>query len=127
MTTLVYRSHAMIEDLEVGECTMHRASGAEAGRWWQLWFRVQRDTDGQADTFCVPMNPGGPLIAQGPGGRTWGLLKRCIGQWQVTPSINVLASGDAHHGPSADGSIWHQTPTIVGVPEDEPWARGAAP
>jgi hypothetical protein len=132
---LKYRSHALIEDLQVGECTMHRASDAGPARWWQLWFRVLRDTDGQPEDFCVPMNPGG-----GPSEgarRTWGLtcpdatpydVAPGTRNWQVSPSINVLGHRGAVAGPAeGEVSIWHQTPTIVGVPIDEPWANGAAP
>lgn len=128
MSSLLYRSHALIEDLVVGECTMHRASGSSADRWWQLWFRVLRETDGQPADFCVPMNPGGSYQPNGPGGKTWGLMKCGSNTWQVSPSINVETSGDAFAGPrSTLPSLWHQTPQIVGVPDDEPWARGDAP
>ena len=137
MSMLRYKSHALIEDLVVGECTMHRASGSGAGRWWQLWFRVLRDSDGQPATFCVPMNPGGSYVGKGPGGKTWGLtvpkatpydVAAGTKNWQVYPSIDVKANGEAHPGNgSRDSSLWHKTPQIVGVPDDEPWARGDAP
>lgn len=127
MTQLVYRSHALIEDLGVGECTMHRASGSSAARWWQLWFRVQRDDNGQPETLCVPMSPGGGYVPNGPGGKTWGLARVGLNTWQVSPSIKVDASGDAHASAAGLPSIWHQTPMIVAVPDDEPWARGGKP
>lgn len=137
MTMLIYKSHALIGDLAVGECTMHRASGSSRGRWWQLWFRVLRETDGQPEDFCVPMNPGGGYIENGPGGKTWGLtvpiatpydIAPGTKNWQVSPSINVLNTGDAYDGQHLElPSLWHQTPEIVGVPDDEPWANGVAP
>lgn len=136
MSVLKYISATLIDDLAVGECTMHRASGAGAARWWLLWFRVLRETDGQPEDFCVPMNPGGSSIENGPGGRTWGLVcPKASAQdvvagtknWQVSPSINVLTTGDAVAGPHPSSSLWHQTPEIVGVPDGEPWANGAAP
>jgi hypothetical protein len=116
----------LIEDLAVDECTIHRASGATAGRWWQLWFHVRRFTDQQPDVFCVPVNPLGDFRV-GPGGKTWGLVptsQRDV--WRVTPSINVLASGDAIEQPGAT-SLWHETPDIAGVGPDEAWAQGAPP
>ncbi|HEY2509835.1 MAG TPA: hypothetical protein VGI39_03235 [Polyangiaceae bacterium] len=135
-TVLRYRSKAMIEDLAVGECTLHRASGSGAARWWQLWIYALRDTDGQPEYFCVPVNPRGGYLEKGPGGKTWGLV--CPGasfypvdpgtkNWVIGPSINVLGDRDAVAGAHAQASIWHHTPEIVGVPEDEPWANGAVP
>lgn len=133
---LKYRSHAQIEDLAVGECTMHRASNSGPGRWWMLWFHVLRDSDGQPETFAVPVNPRGAYSDAGPGGRTWGLTLPDASQypaaggtfnWQISPSINVLNDRDAIDGTHDQPSLWHQTPAIVGVPFDEPWANGAAP
>ena len=124
---LSYKSRAMIADLTVGECTMHRASGSANARWWQLWFCVPRKPDGVAATFCVPMNPGKAYRPDGPGGKTWGLTKCGPNAWQVSPSINVEANGDAHATYEGLPSLWHETPTIVGVPDDEPWACGDAP
>jgi hypothetical protein len=133
---LKYKSHAMIEDLAIGECTLHRASGSGAARWWQLWFHVLRDSDGQPETFCVPVNPGGEFSESGPGGRTWGLTCPDASQyeiapgtrnWQISPSINVLDDRDAAAGTHEHPSLWHQTPALVGVPIDEPWATGVAP
>lgn len=135
MTMLIYKARAMVEDLAVGECTMHHASGSIAGRWWQLWFRVLRETDGQPNVFCVPMNPGGSYVENGPGGKTWGLtvpvatpydIAPGTKNWQVSPSINVKQTGDATHEPETTlPSLWHQTPQIVG--DSEPWANGALP
>ncbi len=137
MTVLRYKSHGRIEDLEVGECTAHRASNSGAGRWWMLWFRVLRETDGQPEDFAVPINPGGGYIEQGPGGRTWGLVRPqatafasgygSSSTWAVSPSINVLDDRDAVAGTHEHPSLWHQTPEIQGVPDSEPWAQGAAP
>jgi hypothetical protein len=136
MMMLLYKSHALIEDLAVGECTMHRASGSGCGRWWQLWFHVLRDSDGQPEVFCVPVNPGGSYIENGPGGKTWGLtvpvatpydIAPGTKNWQVSPSINVENTGNAHAESITLSSLWHQTPQIVGVPEDEPWANGVVP
>lgn len=124
---LKYKPHTMIEDLAVGECTMHRASNSGPGRWWMLWFRVLRETDGQPEDFAVPVNPMGAYAESGPGGRTWGLTNVAGGIWQVSPSINVLDSRDAVAGTHQFPSLWHQTPSIEGVPLDEPWANGAAP
>ena len=89
MSTLTYRPSVLVEELAVGECTMHPVS-CERGRFWHLWFRVLRDTDGQPDVFCVPMNPGGKFQPDGVGGKTWGLTSCGSGTWQVSPSINVL-------------------------------------
>jgi len=136
MSALTYRSHALIEDLAVNECTVHRASGSGSARWWQLWFNVLRDSDGQPEVFCVPVNPGGAYTENGAGGRTWGLSKPQAStfehapgtsNWMVSPSINVLNDGDAVDGTHAHPSLWHQTPELLNVPDDEAWATGGAP
>lgn len=138
MSVLRYRAHALIEDLAIGECTMHRASGSTGARWWQLWFHALRDSDGQPETFCVPVNPLGPFTESGPGGRTWGLTcpeasaqvaPAGTRNWMISPSIDVKDNRDAvaGHEASPRPSLWHQTPEIVGVPDSEPWATGAAP
>lgn len=36
-------------------------------------------------------------------------------------------SRDAVAGTNAFPSLWHQTPELLNVPHDEPWANGAAP
>lgn len=124
MSVLRYRAGAAIEDLQVDECTMHRAAVGGGTPFWHLWFRVLRETDGQPDDFCVPMNPNGPYLEVGPGGKTWGLTRSTPGAWQVSPSINVLAHREVHPGEHSAPSLWHQTPMIVGVPGDEPWIGG---
>lgn len=136
MTALQYRSKTLIEDLAVGECTVHRASGSSSARWWLLWWHALRDNDGQPELFCVPINPGGPYIDSGPGGRTWGLTcpeasshvpNTGTKNWRISPSINVLGNRDAIGGMKNLPSVWHQTPEILNVPDDEPWANGVAP
>lgn len=128
---LKYQAHARIDDLALYECTMHRASNSSAARWWQLWFHVLRDSDGQPELFCVPVQLGA-YTDNGPGGRTWGLTKPTASvyeltpgtsNWMISPSINVLSGGDAVAGP-APTSLWHQTPEIVGVPDLELWTTG---
>lgn len=119
---LKYRRHAQVEDLQVGECTIHRASNSTSGRWWQLWFRVLRDTDGVDEVFCVPVRPNMTFLPNGPGGKTWGLNTKSGGSdWQISPSINVLGNGDAHEGQRNEVSIWHHTPCITDVPLGENW------
>ncbi len=126
MTVLRYRSKVDVEDLAIGECTMHRAANSDGTRWWLLWIHVNRDNDGQPDDFAVPVNPNGSYIEAGPGGKTWGLTLTESGVWQVSPSINVLETGAIHAGEHPASSLWHQTPTIVGVPEGaiEEWVTG---
>lgn len=133
---LKYRPHAQIDDLAINEATVHRASGAGPARWWVLWFVALRDTDGQPETFCVPINPEGPFVEQGPGGRTWSIScpagtmqAKADGthNWQISPSINVLDDLGAVAGTHLRPSIWHHTPEIVGVPDSESWAKGIAP
>ena len=127
----VPRAHA--DDLAPFECTIHRASGSNAARWWLLWFCAPRDSDGITELFAVPVNPLGVYIENGPGGRTWGLslppasvqeIAPGTHNWLITPSINVLDTRDAvagtHHWPS----LWHHTPEIIGVPDDEVWTKG---
>src|ERR1700691_5122469 len=120
MTALVYRSCVLIEDLQLGECTIHRC-----GTGWNLWFYVTRETDGVPEDFVVPVNPGGGYIENGPLGRTWGFTKSGSGVWQVSPSINVLDDAGARAVQAGahptTPSLWHQTPSVVGVPDGEPW------
>lgn len=126
MSTLRYRSFVDVDDLQLGECTIHACSvGANGIEFWHVWFHVARDSDGQPDTFSVPINPNGGWIENGPGGKTWGLMPASPGTWQVSPSINVLDTRDVHPGPHPSPSLWHQTPLIVDVPPGEAWIRGA--
>lgn len=119
---LIYHDIA-IDGLTLGECVV-RWTGKNDLRWPMLWFCVARETDGVPDTFVVPVNLGGDYIENGPGGRTWSFVKTAPGVWRVSPSINVLVSRDTVAGAHAEQSIWHQTPTVVGVPEPEPWLTG---
>lgn len=130
---LKYQSHARIEDLALYECTVHRASNASAAHWWQLWFHVLRDSDGQPELFCVPVQVGA-YTENGPGGRTWGLSQPIASaydrppgtaNWMISPSINVLDDRDAVAGTHVHPSLWHQTPEVVGVPDTELWTTGA--
>lgn len=119
---LVYKSHARIEELQPGECTIHPAADATGKRWWNFWFYVFRDdVPTEREDFVVPVRIGS-FTETGPGGRTWGLVDLGGGSWQVSPSINVIADGgQIHPGPHPLPSRWHQTPTIVGVPDGEAW------
>jgi hypothetical protein len=75
----------------------------------------------------IPVQQGGGCFgstSRAPGGRTWGLTKTGNGTWQVSPSINVLNDRDAINGTHNGPSLWHQTPSISGVPDDEVWAMG---
>ena len=122
MSELRYRSFVDVNDLAVGECTIRRTGDPPNGtRWWNLWFRVNRETDGQPDDFVVPVNPGGTYNEAGPGGKTWGFTLVEAGAWQVSPSINVLNTRELHPGAHDAPSLWHQTPKVVGVPEGEAW------
>ena len=90
----------------MNECTVLRVEGPTPS--WLMHFYV-RTTDGHEQTFRVPVNPNGPHIENGPLGRTWGLQRCGHGEWQVSPSIEF--------------GNWHETPKIVGVPDDEPWCQ----
>ena len=72
MSILNYKAHQKIEELSLNECTMHRASGSDAKRWWQLSFSILRDSDGQPEILCVPVNPNGGYTDNGPGGQHLG-------------------------------------------------------
>jgi len=125
MTKLRYRSNACVSDLQVGECTIHRCGNSDGARWWVLWFRETREDNGQPADFGVPINPNGTFDPSGPGGKTWGLTRAAPRSWQISPSINVLGSGESHPGVHTAPSQWHQTPTIVGVPDNEAWISSA--
>lgn len=101
--TLAYRPYAQRGALELDECCI--VPVAPSG--WLLVFYV-RTNEGDERTFRVPVNPGGSHMEHGPLGRTWGLTRVGPGTWQVEPSIDL--------------GEWHQTPTIVGVPDGELWA-----
>jgi len=121
---LVYRDTPHVEDLAQNECVI-RWCAHGGKRWLMLWFYVARDSDGVLEDFAVPINVGGDYQANGPGGRTWGFKKVGPNTWQVSPSIDVKEdTRDAHPGGAHDApSAWHQTPTIMGVPDPEPWTR----
>jgi hypothetical protein len=122
VSTLRYRSNVCVSDLKVGECTIHRAGTADNARWWLLWFCVARVTDGRPMDAAVPINPNGSYVEAGPGGKTWGLTKTAVGTWQIAPSINVLGTRVVHPGTHpTEVSLWHETPTIVDVPDGETW------
>ena len=123
MTELRYKGRVPVEDLAIGECTVHRAGNDSGAKWWLLWFRVEREDGGGPIDVAVAINPNGDYMENGPGGRTWGLTRVYVpaGAWQVSPSINVLAD-QVHPGPHASPSMWHQTPFIVDVPADAAWA-----
>ncbi len=130
--TLRYRSHVMIGDLALDDCTIHRCGLSTGAKWWNLWFRIIREDglrgsneDGSID-ICVPLNPNHDFVPNGPGGRHWGFTKTGAGIWTVFPSVNVLADNGTHVHPGEypnGKSIWHHTPDVAGVPDDEPWSR----
>ena len=128
---LQYRAGTSPDDLRPGECVV-RGSRAEDGlgrlvseqtsgtgktvSFWNLWFCAIREDNGQQELFAGPVNPRGPYIEKSQNNRrTWGLADLGGGCWQISPSI--------HFTPDVPGgkSVWHQTPTIVGVPAGEPW------
>jgi hypothetical protein len=119
---LRYKVCARIGDLQLNECTIRRAGLPPAGTfWWQLWFHVARETDGVAQFFAVPIIVNGSYTETGPGGRSWGFVNQGSGTWQVSPSINVLDEVTRQGQVEVRGSLWHQTPSVVGVPDGEPW------
>ena len=120
MMMLRYRHFVDVDALAVNECTVRACSDGKS-RWWQLWFHVARETDGQLDTFVVPIAPNAGYT-EVDGRKTWGLTALGDGEWQIAPSINVLATRDAHAGGhESGGSLWHQTPKIIEVPDSERW------
>ena len=128
---LRYRSFVDIDALALNECTVHSANDGTR-RWWQLWLRVARDSDGIADTFVVPIAPGSGYAESGPSGRkTWGFfhVEGAVGSgnltWAITPSIDVPDTREPHPGPHPTlPSLWHRTPRVVGVPDGERWMAG---
>jgi hypothetical protein len=125
---LSYRSFVPVEDLESGQCTVHRAADSHGARWWLLWFRVPReDRPGELVDLAVPVAPNGSYAEKGAGGRTWGLASVGAGRWQVAPSVDVKVDRKAVPGHAQDPArtMWHQTPTLVGVPDGEAWQTAA--
>jgi len=123
MSILVYRAVGSIGDLALGECVIRSARDVEGRAWWQLWTYVRRADTGQPFYVGVPVHPNGPYVEVGPSGRrTWGLT-RAGNDWQITPSVDVVGElVDGLRGPS----LWHETPTIVGVPSTERWIMEAS-
>jgi hypothetical protein len=121
---LRYRHFVDVDSLALNECTVHACSDG-VHRWWQLWFHVARETDGQLEAFVVPIAPGGSY-AEIDGRKTWGLAALGDGVWQVSPSINVTKERETHPGVwEKCGSLWHQTPKIIEVPDGVQWAVSA--
>lgn len=122
-----YRAFVDVDDLAVGDCTVHRAAGGN-GRWWQLWFVVDVPTRGRL-AVAVPVNPGGDYTPIGPGGKTWGLARTSkSGVWHVKPSVNVLVSGTPHPGLLGGMvSLWHDWVRLSGVGEADTWTAGGPP
>ena len=60
---------------------------------------------------------------------SWGLRRAGPGRWQVEPSIKCLdrIRDPADPTKSKEIEVWHETPAVVDVPEDEPWSVAAAP
>lgn len=124
VSILVYRHVARIGDLALDECMVRSACDADGRRWWQLWTFVRRADTGEPFYVGVPVQPNGPYVEVGPSGRrTWGLARASVSDWQVSPSIDVL--GDKRPDGTRGPSLWHETPTIVGVPDGERWITEA--
>lgn len=116
----------MVDDLSLGEGTVHRCGRGDQGPvWWLLWMCVTRDTDGQEVRYCVPVAPNGDYDEKGAGGKTWGLRRDFgmrLGTWRVSPSVNVLLTEEVHPGEHREvGSQWHKNVVLVEVPDGEPW------
>ena len=124
VSILVYRTVTWISDLALNECTIRSARDAEGRAWWQLWTYVLRTDTGQPFYVGVPVNPHGPYLDVGPSGRhSWGLNPASERDWQISPSIDVV--GDERPDGTREPSLWHETPTIVGVPDGERWITEA--
>lgn len=126
MISLHYRSFLEVDDLELNECTVHRC-GDGTHLWWQLWFYVAQQTDGQPRAFCVPIIPNGEYT-EVDGRKMWGATRvgDVIGWWRVSPSINVLVTREVQPGVHEEiGSLWHDTVQMVNVPDGERWTTEA--
>lgn len=121
---LRYRSLVYVEALNENDCTIHRAATPNRIRYWILWFYV-KCTDGFHHSFAVPIIPNGIYTENGPGGRSWGLVKIVDGEWQISPSIHVGPDKAIDARLPNRGSLWHETPRIVNAkPYDEIWMKG---
>lgn len=102
--------------LSPGECAIGKSA---PGGTVYLAFCFTRVTDGKPETRRIPIHVGGT-----PDNDGWGFTLVVPGVWQVTPSIKC--SERLHNDPSdsakyEDVEVWHETPQVVGVPDDEPW------
>ena len=111
---------------------MHRASNAGAARWCSGPGAL-RDTDGSRRRLACRHNR--LYTESGPGGKTWrtaGLIeRRTATAWHqeraVSPSINVLNTRAAVAGEHWIFFALAPYTELLNVPDDEPWATGAAP
>jgi hypothetical protein len=128
---LEYVPGAEPEELAPGQCTV-RSSGEHgtSRRWWLMWLCVERSDDGKPERRHLPVNPRGYATSCSPGWGTWG-LQPVEGEphaWQISPSIAMMERyKDGVTGEVRDREIWHKTPKIVSVPDDEMWTRGGEP
>ena len=100
-----------------GECGVWRSRGDTE---WYFSFAFLRTTDGKPEHRSIPIVVGRDLA---PGERGWSLKKAAPGRWQIHPSISCLEYVKDKDEQPKSVEVWHETPVIVGVPDEEPWTR----
>jgi hypothetical protein len=110
--------HALADN----ECTIF-CSGGDARFKWYLRICYRQKTDGELAECAVPVFPNADAPEGKPG---WGLKRVKDGCWQVSPSIKITTSRPDPSDPSRQQEVelWHETPVVVGVPEEERWTHG---
>lgn len=102
--------------LEENQCTIFKGNELFP---WHLRFRYRSKLDGELHDAAVPIFPNADAPEGKPG---WG-LKRVDNGWQVSPSIAISTRRPDPNEPGKwiDVELWHETPLIVDVGEDERW------
>lgn len=105
-----------LERLAENECTIFKGNDRFP---WHLRFCYRSKLDGKLHDSSVPIFPNADSPEGKPG---WG-LKRAQGGWQVSPSILISTRRPDPNRPGEhiDIELWHETPLIVGVGEEERW------
>lgn len=121
MSDLWYRARTDSKNLGINECTIFLARPGV----WMMGFCFRRKTDGKIEKRVIGVEPNGEFRKER---LSWGLKRIEAGRWQVSPSIQCVdrVRDKESRAGYRDIETWHETPTINGVPEEEPWCAVGA-
>ena len=120
MSELRYRKDVARGDLQENECTIAPVGNGLA----MMTYCFRRVTDGKLERRTLPVHPNGDA---GDTEHSWGLRPvdpKGSGRWQIAPSIRCMERirDSADPKKDIDVEVWHETPTIINVPDGEPWS-----